>query len=351
MINKRYLLSKLLNSMLLLDISAKYTLRQYLIVVNYHRVCRKERDFLFDEGVISVAPEGFEKQLKFIKRYFSVITLEELRKYYISGLELPKNPVMITFDDGYKDNYYSAFRILQEYDLKATFFISTGYIESRDMFWWDKIAYIVKYSDAKIIRLSYPCEKEYRMPEAKSMAIRDILGIVKTTYNLDLKLFIDELASTAKVSLENSNSIGDEMLLTWSEIKEMKQAGMDIGSHTETHRVLSTLPETQLAKELSGSKSALEYHLGERIYALSYPVGGENSFNQKVQEVAKRCGYTLGFSYITGVNPLREIDRFDLKRLAVDNVPFSYFKAIMAFPGFGRGWQNWRQRAQRSLRR
>jgi len=332
MINKRYLLSRLLDSMFLFDISARCITKRYLIVINYHRVCDKEKHFPFDEEVISATPEEFERQLKFIKRYFSVITLKELYQHYISGFELPRNPVMITFDDGYRDNYCNAFKILQKYDLKATFFISTDYIENRDMFWWDKVAYIVKSSDAKIIKLSNQYKKEYRMPEDRSTAIREILGIVKTTYNLDLRLFIDELASNARVNLENSNRIGDEMLLTWLDIKDMRQAGMDIGSHTKTHRVLSTLPETELEEELSGSRSVLDHRLGEPIYALSYPVGGESSFNQKVQEFAKRCGYVLGFSYITGVNLLGEIDLFNVKRLGADDIPFSYFKAIMTVP-------------------
>jgi peptidoglycan/xylan/chitin deacetylase (PgdA/CDA1 family) len=332
MMSKRYLISKILDSAFLFDILARYAPEQHLIIVNYHRVRDKEEDFPFDEGVVSVTPEGFERHLRFIKKYFSVITLEELYQHCTLGLELPRNPVMITFDDGYKDNYYNAFKILQKYDLKATFFISTGYIENRDIFWWDKIAYIVKSSNREIIKLSYPYEKGYRMPEARTMAIKEMLGIVKTTYNLDLSLFIDELASSAKVDLERSHDIGDEMLLTWSDIKEMKAAGMDIGSHTEMHRVLSTLPEAELEEELSGSRCVLEHHLGEPVYALSYPVGGESSFNQKVQEFAKRCGYALGFSYIAGVNLLGKVDPFDVKRLGADDIPFPYFKAIMTVP-------------------
>ena len=332
MIDKRYFLSKLLNSTFLFDILARYTSEQRLIVLGYHRVYDKEGEFLFDEGVRSASTRDFEKQLKFIRRHFSVITLKDLYQHCTCDLELPRNPVMITFDDGYRDNYYNALKILQKYDLAATFFVSTDYIENRDMFWWDKIAYIVKSSEAKTIKLSYPYEKEYRMPEAKPKVIREALGIVKTTYNLDLKLFVDELALSAGVNLENSNRMANEMLLTWSDIKEMKKAGMDIGSHTKTHRVLSTLPESELTEELSGSKSVLEYHLGQSVYALSYPVGGENSFSKKVQELAKECGYTLAFSYNTGVNLPGKTDSFNLKRLGLDGVSFPYFKAAMTMP-------------------
>jgi len=311
---------------------ARYMSKQRLIIPNYHRVVDKANEFPFDQEVISVAPGGFGEQLRFIRRYFSVIALQDLWQHCTSGSELPRNPVMITFDDGYRDNYSNAFKILQKYGVKATFFISTDYIESREMFWWDKIAYIVRSCKRKTIRLSYPYEREYRIPEVKSLLVKELQAIVKTVYDLDVELFINKLASSAEVSLESIGRISDGMLLTWSDIKEMKQAGMDIGSHTATHRVLSTLPEAELEKELVASKAALEYHLGEPVCSLSYPVGGANSFNQKVQEFAKRCGYALAFSYNTDVNIPGEIDPYNIRRLCVDNVPLSYFKAAMAMP-------------------
>lgn len=333
MINKRYLLSEALDSIFLFDLLAKNVSRESLIVLTYHSVCNKQRCSLFDEE-LRTTPRDFERQLKFIRKYFSVITLKELYQHCICSSELPRKPVMITFDDGYKDNYYNAFRILQKYDLKATFFVSTDYIENRNVFWWDQIAYIVKSSERKTIRLLYPREKKYNTVtrEAKSIAIRELQRLVKTTQNLDLKLFVDGLASSTGINMKNNSRTGDEMLLTWSDIKEMKKAGMGIGSHTKTHRVLSTLPDTKLEEELSDSRGVLEYHLGEPVYALSYPVGGANSFNKKVQEFAKRCGYALAFSYRTGVNILGTVDLFNLKRLGVDGVSLPYFKAIMTMP-------------------
>ena len=335
MINKRFIFSKLLNFIFISDLLAKYGSRQILIVLAYHRIYDKEKEFLFDDEVISATPENFEKQLKFIKRYFSVITMTELYQYCICGIDLPKNPVMITFDDGYRDNYYNAFKLLQKYNLKATFFISTDYVESRDMFWWDKVAYIVKSSKIGSIKLSYPYKMEYdiRTIDTKLRAIKELLKVIKTTYNFDLKLFIHELASSAKTYLDDSDYISYETILSWAEIKEMKQAGMDIGSHTKTHRVLSNLTEDDLFEELSGSKNILEYHLSQPICSISYPVGGSNSFNQKVQESVERCGYSLAFSYGTGMNRFGiTIDPFNIKRVGVDAIPISYLKLIMTMP-------------------
>jgi len=316
------------------DILAHHTSNKgYLIVLAYHRICDRQNTFLSDEEVVSATPEDFEKQLKFVKRHFSVIGLGELQKHCLCGSSLPKKPVMITFDDGYKDNYLYAFNILKKHDLKATFFISTSYIENRDLFWWDKIAYIFKSSRKKVIKFRYArYEREYKMPEDRTTAIREIQQIVKRTYGLNLSAFMEQLALNADVSIQNTPNIGDEMLLTWSEIKDMKLAGMDIGSHTKTHRVLSTLYEDELLEELSESKNILESHLEEPICSLSYPVGGDSSFNQKVKDFSRRCNYLLAFSYGKGFNNLGEIDPFNIKRLGLDGASLSFFKGAITMP-------------------
>jgi len=332
MISKQDILSRILDPLLLFDILARLETQQRLIVLAYHRICNRENNFLLDGKVISAVPEDFEKHLKFIKKHFSVIALKELYMYCIHSCQLPRNPVIITFDDGYRDNYHNAFPLLLKYNLKATFFIPTDYIETRDLLWWDKIAYVIKSSKRRNISLVYPCEKEYNIgtEETRSATIRDLQRIVKTTESLNLKTFIDSLSLSAEIDI--NKQIGNDILLTWSDIKEMKQAGMDIGSHTKSHRVLSTLPENELEKELSGSKSILEHHLGEQVYSLAYPVGGKYTFNQKVQNLVKKCGYTLAFSYGTGKNFLGVIDPLNVKRLATDGISPSYLKAIMTKP-------------------
>src|SRR5258708_7176727 len=117
----------------------------WLSVLTYHRFPDPSGDDSFDDGVVDVTPEGFDRQLACLKKHFTLVGIDELCAF-ASGEDIPPNSVAITFDDGYLDNYLQALPILRRHDAKAIFFLSTAYISERRMYWWDRVAYIVKRS-------------------------------------------------------------------------------------------------------------------------------------------------------------------------------------------------------------
>src|SRR5579872_6107021 len=92
----------------------------WLSILTYHRFPSKDGVEPFDEGVIDVTPEEFERHVVCVKRYFNVVGIAELSAF-AHGVALPKNPVAITFDDGYLDSYETALPILRKHDCKAIF--------------------------------------------------------------------------------------------------------------------------------------------------------------------------------------------------------------------------------------
>jgi len=103
-------------------------------ILLYHRVCDLPEEAGF---VFYVTTEAFSQQMEFLSRNgFNVMTLDELTDYRDKYKKLPPKSIIITFDDGYSDNYVNAFPILQRYNLKATFFIATAYINSQNIFPW-----------------------------------------------------------------------------------------------------------------------------------------------------------------------------------------------------------------------
>mgnify|MGYP000260359306 FL=1 len=94
-----------------------------VIVLNYHKIDNMHIS-------LSVKPEDFERQMKYLTEHnFHSITPQELYAALVDGAELPENPVLITFDDGYMDNYTNAYPILKKYGLKATIFVITGFLD------------------------------------------------------------------------------------------------------------------------------------------------------------------------------------------------------------------------------
>src|SRR5262249_6715151 len=151
-------------------------------------------------------------------------------------------------DDGYRDNYETILPLLKKHGATGTFFIATHYIDERRIFWWDKINYVLKTTTRDVVKLSYPGPIELFVAQDLRRAIRDALRVVKHSFDLDLERFLEEFAAAAGVPLDRAmeKKIADELLMTWDEIRSMQAEGMDIQSHTVTHRVLDTLPATKL---------------------------------------------------------------------------------------------------------
>src|SRR5262249_25015008 len=155
---------------------------------------------------------------------------------------------LVTFDDGYRDNREMALPILMRHGVRATFFIATRYVTERRMFWWDRINYILRRSDRKAIAVDYPKRIALSLEGGPEAAARTVLRIVKDTYGLDLDRLLDELAAGAGVewSRDLETRLANELLMTWDDIRALRQSGQDVQSHTRSHRVLQTLPADEL---------------------------------------------------------------------------------------------------------
>ena len=121
--------------------------------------------------------------------------------------------------------------------------------------------------------------------------------------------------------------------MTWAQLREMHAAGFEIGSHGVMHRMLAKLPDEDLDFELRVSKATIEREIGAQAPLISYPVGGDSAFDQRVIEATIAAGYRAGCSYIKGTNPLRDPKRYALYRLPVENIMgLGWFAAMLTLP-------------------
>lgn len=276
----------------------------------------KKSGFLFDEGVISVSPALFEKEIKFCKEYFSPISFGYLKECMEKKKPLPPNPLIVTFDDGYRDNYTNAFPVLQKFEVPATIFLTADYINTDKLFWWDEVSYYMK---------------------AQGKSEPDIKNLLRS-----LKLITDDKRIEAVEDIKKSNKgvsqFSERQALNWEEVKAMSRAGIEFGSHTMSHPVLSKVEDKhELEYEIRQSKKIIEEKIEKEVIVFSYPIGGGDSFSSDIKKEVKDAGYSFAVNYIHGVNIINNgFDRFSLKRLDMDQLSLDRFKAKLAFPGIFR---------------
>jgi peptidoglycan/xylan/chitin deacetylase (PgdA/CDA1 family) len=307
----------------------------WLIVLTYHRTTVLPSSQEFDEGVVDCTPESLDQNLRFLKRFCTVIDLDRVLAF-CNGAPLPQNPVLITFDDGYRDNHDIVMQLLLRHVVPATFFVSTSYIDERKLFWWDRMNILVRRAKHGEIVLSYPYPMRLSLdPTERSRTLRRLLRLVKDHYALDLDRFLGGLAEATdtNISPAEERQLSNDTLMTWDHVAALRSAGMAVQSHTVSHRVLQTLTPSMLDHELRESKRVLHERLGIPIHSISYPVGKPLSFTPHIRRAVRETGYELGFSNRGGANHVFDFDRADAKRISMSlEISEQLFHGIMALP-------------------
>jgi peptidoglycan/xylan/chitin deacetylase (PgdA/CDA1 family) len=306
----------------------------WLSVLTYHRFVNGSCGDTFDDGVVDVTIEGFDRQVAHLKRHFNVVGIDDMCSFAAGG-SLPPNPVAITFDDGYLDAYQYALPILSKHQCKAIFFISTTFITERRMYWWDQAAYFMKNATRSKIRIEYPWPLDIDLGGDRAREIHRVLRIIKHT-SLDFERFLDELGDAAGVRWDRTveSAFADRLLMTWEQVRALRDAGMDVQSHTRTHRVLQTLKLSEVTEELIGSRLDLERELGCAVRSVAYPVGKPLDSSSPIRTALAQSGYEVGFTNGTGPTLLwGDLDPFNICRQTVErDLSDAYLLSILAVP-------------------
>jgi len=302
-----------------------------LRILAYHRILEGNKtSFPFDEGVISATPDAFFQQMKFVRDNFEVISFRYLEDCEHEKRPWPKHGLIITFDDGYRDNYTNAFPILKQLGLTATIFLTAGHIGSAELFWWDLVAYCIKHSTRTTIDLPGLDPRPMRLNSAveRREAIRRILGWLKVISDSRKRAFVAEVAQLTGVSPPDPET--EPMHLNWEEVCEMANAGLEFGSHTLTHPILTNVSEEQLTVEVAQAKTIIERHLERHIIAFSYPSG---RFDARIQAAVSSRGFEFAVSYHQDVAHQSSFERYALPRIHVEREQsLNEFRSNLLFP-------------------
>ena len=304
-------------------------------ILAYHRVLDvpDENAYPFDIELVSASVEQFTRQMAVLRKSYHPITFETLLKHLDAGEPPPRGSIIVTFDDGFVDNYRIAFPVLRKLGIPATIFLSTGYIDSQDLFWYEKIAHQVMTTGAKTLRFAGSTPFDIPQDRGRRRAIiADVLQWMKDVPN---QVRLDTLADLERqlAPLADWREDSRSGPLTWDQIREMSAGGMEFGSHSVTHPILSKVDPSQVGFELGASKQRIESELQKPVQVIAYPVGGEEAFDENVRTAVALAGYRLAATYISGVQSPDSWDRYALHRLHVErNVDQIAFDATIALP-------------------
>lgn len=314
--------------------AVRQRLRSEIRILAYHRVLDSAlpEGFQFDPGLISASREGFVRQVALVKRRFHPITFARLLDHLDAGTPLPPRALLISFDDGYEDNYRIARPILKAHGLSAMFFVCTGHIDSGRPYEYDWLHRMLCASTARECVIP---EIDLRLP--MPVSLEDRRGLAWTV--LDRLKHLDANAQSVAIRRLQTRwnmtaaDDGQRQPMTWAQLRQMRADGMEIGSHGVHHRMLSKLPRDEMVEELRESKRALDRELDQDTIALSYPVGGPDAFDETVMHAAREAGYGLACSYTIGTVPRPVPQRYAMERLSIERqMDPDWFNAFVSWP-------------------
>lgn len=243
-------------------------------VLMYHHVNPHKGD------MVTITPEAFESQMEYLYRAgYRTLKIAELIAYINNGLTLTQKAVVVTFDDGWLDNYMYAFPVIKKYKINATVFLITNRAENASL----------QNSELQTLnsKLTIPTHEE------------------------------------SKSLIEKGEA--HKVVLNWELIKEMSNSGMiEFYSHTKTHAKCNSLPEKELMEELKESRDIIEKQLGSPCPYFCWPYG---KYNGLTVNVAKKTGYKALFTTNHGVVEAGS-DPFAINRIIVKD-SIAWFKKRM----------------------
>jgi peptidoglycan/xylan/chitin deacetylase (PgdA/CDA1 family) len=327
--SKRRIAAQLLDATHLGVLLRKFKNWQGLLTLAYHRI-GGAADYPYEQGLWSATPEGFESQLRFLKKDFDVIGPSDLQQVLSQD---GGRYVLISFDDGYRDNYETAFPILKAQSARAVFFLSTGFLDHPRLPWWNEIAWMIRTCPRQTIPGGTYFTHPIVLDELdRQRALRVVLRKYKSLPGDSVSEYLNFLADATGAGRFQENGIANEWM-TWDMVREMKVRGMFFGGHTVNHPVLAQLPLTQQREEIAGCAQRLLEELGEPMQWFSYPVGGREAFNKDTRFCLKEQNVKYAFSYDGGFQKFTDLDPFDIPRTAVElDVTPDLFRAVLTIP-------------------
>lgn len=268
-----------------------------ITVLTYHRITHATLPS-FDQlrSNVSADPAGFDRQMDYVARHFSVIDLDMLENAMLHDARLPPRPLLLTFDDGYLDNYENAYPILRKYQLPAVIFLMTSLIGQPGMPWWDQCAYAFHHTAQTSADLSGIGRVMLEEPTTKAAAERSMLAALKVMAHEERQQALAELFAALHVQPPSDAP----HFMSWDHVRDMAAHRVSFQPHTVSHPRIGSLSLTEAAREIEDSSRTIAAHTGANMRAFAYPFGLPGDYSADTLDVLRSHGISLAFTLTPG---------------------------------------------------
>lgn len=273
-----------------------------LIILTYHSFCTDWPRGLFN----SLPIDRFERQIQFLKKHFKLVSLAQGMDYLQQGIPDDKPWVSITIDDGFQDNYTHAWPVLKRYNVPATIFLATDFIDNNRPPWPTQLIEILERTPVQIMET--PFRASLKNLATRSLVIRQLKEDWSSLVPLERFERLAVLRSHLKIDEETHYPA-----LTWDQIQEMHNVGVCFGSHTVYHSILPKMNDQIIKREICDSRQRIEEQLQEPCRIFSYPDGKYNDIAKNILEAEK---FQIAVSQDFGAN-MRNSDPLIQRRIEI----------------------------------
>jgi peptidoglycan/xylan/chitin deacetylase (PgdA/CDA1 family) len=232
---------------------------------------------------------------------------------------LPPYAALITFDDGYLDNYANAYPILRQHNFPAAVYLTSGHIDTDAPFYWDLAAYCFFHTKADHILFPDDTEHFWKDSVERGEVSRSWIESMKALAETQKQDWVSRLPGRLDVSIPHN--FFRKLMMNWDQVREMYGTGIEFGGHTVNHPILSRISLDQAKMEIEGSKTDIEREIGQTIFSFAYPNGRQADLNSALENLIKQAGYRTAFTLINGPTSLQEVKRnpFAIRRIFIGN--------------------------------
>ena len=279
----------------------------------------------------------FRKQIAFFKANFNVIRMEQVIEAVESGTALPPNSLLLTFDDGYVDNYTFALPILEENGLQGSFFIPGKTFSTHQLLDVNKIHYILASADIKQLVVDVKDRMDYYRggPEFSYPSTEELWKQYATNERFDDKdtIFVKRILQTVlpeklrnQISSDlfekyvgvSEEQLAYELYMTAEQIRTLKRHGMFIGIHGYDHYWLGNLSPEEMRADVSKALETMDEFIDRKHWVMNFPYG---NYNNDVLEYIRSVGACIGLTTEVRIADLDADSALQLPRLDCNDFP------------------------------
>lgn len=288
-----------------------------MLTLCYHKISNSGNDW----NMITTSTKSFREQLEYIKESIGFLSVDDV----INGNTTHK--VLLTFDDGYEDNYFNVLPVIEELQIPAVFFISTETLFSKSETWCNELVRLLYEGDAYPHHLKFLIDgndcilNTYTMQErieSYKQIRSELIGADLQTRNLILEQI--------RCCITEQNARTTHFMLNADQLIQLsKSQYVTIGCHTVTHRSLALLPINEQYKEIADSKATLERLIKKKVCHFAYPFGGISDYSTQTINILRDLGFLSAFS-TTYKRHCKMKGQYEIPRVCIHECSLDDFK-------------------------